>query len=70
MYRKTRISEIKNYIQDIDSFEEKMVNKCLKKLENTPTYSRPTLLGEIVDFLNKINVKHKVDKNLNIIIER
>jgi len=58
MYRRTRISEIKNHIQDIDSFEI------------TYTNSKPTLLSELVNFLNRINVKHKVDKNSNIIIER
>jgi len=58
MYKEIRISEIKNYIQDLDSFELTYIN------------SKPTLLSELVNFLNQIDVKHRVDKNSNIIIER
>lgn len=58
MYRRTRISEIKNHIQNIDSFGIAHIN------------SKPTLLSELVNFLNRIHVKHRVDKNSNIIIER
>jgi len=58
MYRRTRISEIKKHIQDLDSFGIAYTN------------SKPTLLSELVNFLNRINVRHKVDKNSNIIIER
>ncbi len=70
MYRKTRISEIQKHMEEIDSHNLELIDGYLSKLDHAPTYSKSTLLGELVGFLNSINVKHKVDENLNIIVER
>ena len=70
MYKRTRISEIKKHMEEIDSYNLTLIDDYLIKLDQTPFRSKVTVLGEIVTFLNSINVKHKIDKNLNIIIER
>ena len=70
MYKRTRISEIKKYMEEIDSYNLTLIDDYLIKLDQTPFHSKVTVLGEIVTFLNSINVKHEIDKNLNIIIER
>jgi len=70
MYRKTRIGEILKHIEAIDSHNLELTDDYLSKMDEAPTSSKSTLLGELVDFLNSIKVKHKIDKNLNIIIEK
>ncbi|NQY93216.1 MAG: hypothetical protein HRT43_03535 [Campylobacteraceae bacterium] len=70
MYKRTRISEIKKHMEEIDSYNLTLIDDYLIKLDQTPFRSKVTVLGEIVTFLNSINVKHEIDKNLNIIIER
>ena len=70
MKKNTRITEIKNFLEEFDNYNLALIDDYLLKLRKAPQDAKNHLLKEIVSFLNRINVNHRIDKNLNIIVER